>query len=171
MRCRLFIAAVQHHLCQFKESMMSLERVVQINKCYSVFNNPESRMIAGITHFIRGMNLMKLHRFPDAYLSLSRAQVIPGYSEKAREIRREAVIGFTRIEAAEFDHSPAASTHALLDWEDSEPRRKYSWHLKHGLLVWCRYCGIPPVHSLIHGGGMMGRLGIVLGRFYTVAHF
>ena len=122
MRCRLFVAAVQHHLCQFQESMMSLEKVVQINNCYAVLNNPESRMIAGITHFIKGMNLMKLHRFPDAYLSLSRAQVIPGYSEKAREIQREAVIGFTRIEAAEFDHSSAASTHALLDWEDSEPR-------------------------------------------------
>ncbi|KAJ5800161.1 uncharacterized protein N7518_002229 [Penicillium psychrosexuale] len=118
MRCRLFIAAVQHHLCQFKESMMSLEMVVQINSCYAVLNNPESRIIAGITHFIKGMNLMKLHRFPDAYLSLSRAQVIPGYIEKAREVQREAVIGFTRIEAAEFDHSPAASTHALLDWED-----------------------------------------------------
>ncbi|KAJ6139215.1 hypothetical protein N7471_005701 [Penicillium samsonianum] len=120
MRCRLFIAAVQHYLCQYKESMMSLETIMQINDCYAVLNNPESSIITGITHFIKGMNLMKLARFPEAYVTLSRALKIPGYSEKAREIQKEAVIEFTRREAAEFDHSPAASTHALLDWEDSE---------------------------------------------------
>ncbi|CAI7647887.1 unnamed protein product [Penicillium glandicola] len=119
MRCRLFIAAVQHSLCQYEDSMMGLEVVVQINTCYAVLNNPESSIITGITHFIKGMNLMKLERFPEAYWSLSRALNIPGYSEKAREFQREAIIGFTRIEAAEFDCSPAASTHALLDWEDS----------------------------------------------------
>lgn len=120
MRCRLFIAAVQHYLCQYEDSMTSLETVAQINTCYTVLNNPESSVIAGITHFIKGMNLMKLERFPEAYTSLTRALHIPGYSEKAREVQREAVIGFTCIEAAEFDHSPAASTHALLDWEDSD---------------------------------------------------
>ncbi|CAI7644610.1 unnamed protein product [Penicillium viridicatum] len=120
MRCRLFIAAVQHYLYQYEDSMTSLETVMQINTCYTVLNNPESSIIAGITHFIKGMNLMKLERFPEAYTSLTRALHIPGYSEKAREVQREAVIGFTCIEAAEFDHSAAASTHALLDWEDSE---------------------------------------------------
>ncbi|KAJ5508562.1 hypothetical protein N7527_010705 [Penicillium freii] len=120
MRCRLFIAAVQHYLYQYEDSMTSLETVMQINTCYTVLNNPESSIIAGITHFIKGMNLMKLERFPEAYTSLTRALHIPGYSEKAREVQREAVIGFTCIEAAEFDHSAAASTHALLDWEDNE---------------------------------------------------
>ncbi|KAJ5952623.1 uncharacterized protein N7479_011036 [Penicillium vulpinum] len=120
MRCRLFIAAVQHYLRQYEESMATLEMVVQINTCYTVFNNPESSIITGITHFIKGMNLMKLERFLEAYWSLSRALYIPGYSEKARECQREAIIGFTRIEAAEFDYAPAASTHALLDWEDSD---------------------------------------------------
>ncbi|KAJ9484427.1 hypothetical protein VN97_g8949 [Penicillium thymicola] len=120
MRCRLFIAAVQHSLCQYEDSMTSLETVVQINTCYTVLNNPESSIIAGITQFIKGMNLMKYERFPEAYTSLTRALHIPGYSEKIREVQRQAVIGFTCIEAAEFDHSPEASTHALLDWEDSE---------------------------------------------------
>ncbi|KGO75519.1 Tetratricopeptide-like helical [Penicillium italicum] len=120
MRCRLFIAAVQHYLCQYEESMRSLEMVVQINDCYAVLNNPESSIITGITHFIRGMNLMKLEMFPEAYLSLSRTLDIPGYSEKALEVQREALMGFTLKEAAEFDHSPAASTHALLDWEESD---------------------------------------------------
>ncbi|KAJ5178260.1 uncharacterized protein N7500_000959 [Penicillium coprophilum] len=120
MRCRLFIAAVQHSLCQYEESMTSLEPVVQMNMCYAVLNNPESSIIAGITYFIKGANLMKFERFPEAYWSLSQALDIPGYSEKARELQREAIIGFTRIEAAEFDHSAAASTHALLDWEYSD---------------------------------------------------
>jgi hypothetical protein len=120
MRCRLFIAAVQHYLCQYEDSMASLETVMQINTSYTVLSNPESSIIAGITHFIKGMNLMKLGRFPEAYTSLTRALHIPGYSEMAREVQREAVIGFTCVEAAEFDHSPAASTHALLDWEDSD---------------------------------------------------
>ncbi|CAI7656550.1 unnamed protein product [Penicillium discolor] len=120
MRCRLFIAAVQHYLCQYADSMTSLETVMQTNTCYTVLNNPESSIIDGITYFIKGMNLMKLERFPEAYTSLTRALHIPGYSEKAREVQKQAVIGFTCIEAAEFDHSPAASTHALLDWEDSE---------------------------------------------------
>ncbi|KAJ5356656.1 hypothetical protein N7517_011265 [Penicillium concentricum] len=124
MRCRLFIAAVQHSLCQYEESMTSLEAVVQINTCYAVLDNPESSIIAGITYFIKGMNLMKFERFPEAYWSLSRALDIPVYSEKAREFQREAIIGFTHIEAAEFDHSAAASTHALLDWEDSDSSRK-----------------------------------------------
>lgn len=119
MRCRLFIAAVQHYLCQYEDSMASLETVMQINTCYTILNNPESSIIAGITHFIKGMNLMKLERFPEAYTSLTRALHIPGYSEKAREVQKQAVVGFTCIEAAEFDHSPGASTHALLDWEDS----------------------------------------------------
>lgn len=120
MRCRLFIAAVQHYLCQYEDSMTSLETVMQINTCYTVLNNPESSIIDGITHFIKGMNLMKLKRFPEAYTSLTRALHIPDYSEKAREVQKQAVVGFTCIEAAEFDHSPGASTHALLDWEDSE---------------------------------------------------
>lgn len=120
MRCRLFIAAVQHYLCQYEESMMSLETVLQINNCYAVLNNPESSIIAGITHFIKGMNLMKFEMSPEAYLSFSQALDIPGYNEKAREVQREAVVGFTRIEAAEFDHSPAASTHALLGWEGGD---------------------------------------------------
>lgn len=120
MRCRLFIAAVQHSLCQYEDSMATLETVVQINTCYTVLNNPESSIIAGITHFIKGMNLMKFERFPEAYTSLTRALHVPGYSEKICEVQRQAVIGFTCIEAAEFDHSPEASTHALLDWEDSE---------------------------------------------------
>ncbi|CAI7644771.1 unnamed protein product [Penicillium crustosum] len=120
MRCRLFIAAVQHYLCQYEDSMMSLETVMQINTCYGVLNNPESSIMAGITYFIKGMNLMKLERFPEAYTSLTRALHIPGYSEKAREVQKQAIIGFTCIEVAEFDPSPAASTNALLDWEDSE---------------------------------------------------
>ncbi|KAJ5943332.1 hypothetical protein N7516_003500 [Penicillium verrucosum] len=120
MRCRLFIAAVQHSLCQYEDSMATLETVVQINTCYTVLNNPESSIIAGITQFIKGMNLMKFERFPEAYTSLTRALHVPGYSEKICEVQRQAVIGFTCIEAAEFDHSPEASTHALLDWEDSE---------------------------------------------------
>ncbi|KAJ5812809.1 hypothetical protein N7447_009832 [Penicillium robsamsonii] len=120
MRCRLFIAAVQHSLCQYEDSMMSLEAVVEINMCYAVLNHPESSIIVGITHFIKGMNLMKFERFPEAYWLLSRALDIPGYGATAREFQREAIIGFTRIEAAEFDHSAAASTHALLDWDDSD---------------------------------------------------
>ncbi|KAJ5497174.1 hypothetical protein N7463_009161 [Penicillium fimorum] len=120
MRCRLFIAAIQHSLCQYEDSMGSLEAVVEINMCYAVLNNPESSIIAGITHFIKGMNLMKFERFPEAYWSLSRALDVPGYGVKAREFQMEAIVGFTRIEAAEFDHSAAASTHALLDWDDSD---------------------------------------------------
>ncbi|CAG8051546.1 unnamed protein product [Penicillium nalgiovense] len=124
VRYRLFIAAVQHYFCQYEESLMSLETVVQINDSDAVLYNPESSIIAGITHFIKGMNLIKLERFPQAYSSFSGALGIPGYGEKVREFQKEAVIGFARIAATESDHSPAASptasTHALLDWEDNE---------------------------------------------------
>jgi hypothetical protein len=124
VRCRLFIAAVQHCLCQYEESMVSLETVMQIDNSDAVLHNPESSIIAAITHFIKGMNFMKLERFPQAYSSFSGALGIPGYGEKARELQKEAVIGFARIAATESDHSPAASptasTHALLDWEYNE---------------------------------------------------
>ncbi|KAJ5250178.1 hypothetical protein N7489_000588 [Penicillium chrysogenum] len=124
VRCRLFIAAVQHYLCQYEESMMGLETVIQINNSDAVLHNPESSIIAGITHFIKGMNFIKLERFPQAYSSFSGVLGIPGYDEKARQFQKEAVIGFARIAATESDHSPTASptasTHALLDWEDNE---------------------------------------------------
>ncbi|CAP95164.1 hypothetical protein PCH_Pc21g02670 [Penicillium rubens Wisconsin 54-1255] len=114
----------EHYLCQYEESMMGLETVIQINNSDAVLHNPESSIIAGITHFIKGMNLIKLGRFPQAYSSFSGALGIPGYDEKAREFQKEAVIGFARIAATESDHSPTASptasTHALLDWEDNE---------------------------------------------------
>ncbi|CAG7945679.1 unnamed protein product [Penicillium nalgiovense] len=111
-------------LCELDESLVSLETVVQINDSDAVLHNPESSIIAGITHFIKGMNLIKLERFPQAYSSFSGALGLPGYGEKVREFQKEAVIGFARIAATESDHSPAASptasTHALLDWEDNE---------------------------------------------------
>ncbi|OQE44740.1 hypothetical protein PENCOP_c002G02016 [Penicillium coprophilum] len=102
IQCQLFIAAVQHSLCQYEESMTSLEPVVQMNICYAVLNNPESSIIVGITYFIKGMNLME---FEKAYWSLSRALDIPGYSEKTREFQRGATIGFIHIEAPELDQT------------------------------------------------------------------
>ncbi|KAJ5458080.1 hypothetical protein N7475_009468 [Penicillium sp. IBT 31633x] len=120
MQCRLFIAAVQHYLGQYEQSIKSLEEVLQINTCYAVLNNPDSKIIAAITSFIKGRNLMKIERFPEAYLSFARALDTPGYRKKAREFQKEAVVGFTRIETVEFDNSPEASTRALLDWQVSD---------------------------------------------------
>ena len=119
MRCRLFVAAVQHEIGLYDDALGSLDIVEKLNESYIAFNNTESPIVTGVTTFIRAQISMNLEDFTEAYWLFEQVLDMPGYGEKAR-VYQKAMAGLPHLNVPEFGSSPLASTQALLEWKQED---------------------------------------------------